>query len=407
MREVRPGEQSEIELRQKVEAITAQLENYLQKVQFKGYDPHDGLLSPLLFRLSLKKKFLAIFWLQLIKNLPFNLRPLLGISPQVNPKALALFLRGFLIKYKLTLATKDLETAEALGQWLLASSSSINDNCGWGYPFPWANRSFFAPARLPNIVVTSFAGQALLDLYETTGKEFWLEKAYLACQFLLKKLHRTFDKNSFCFSYTPIDQTCIHNANLLGAALLARMSQFKKESDLKEKARQALLYSLKRQQPDGFWYYGEAANQRWVDSFHQGYCLEALAEIASHLGWEEIQNYYERGINFYRYAFILPDGRIKFGDKKIYPLDAHAAAEAIICFSRLPGLKEEKGIRNKIVESFLRHFWLQEGYFAYQRRALYSIKIPYLRWVQAWAFLALQTFLAALNEPQNSKRETK
>lgn len=407
MRETRPDEPSERELVRQVKDVAGKLENYLEKVHFKGYDPHDGLLSPFLFRLSLKKRVLAAGWLQLIKNLPFNLRPLLGIVPQVNPKALALLLRGFLIKYKLNLTREDFEMAEKLGQWLLRSVSCINDSYGWGYPFPWANRSFFAPAWLPNIVVTSFAGQALLDLYEATGNELWLERAYLACQFLLKKLQRTFDGNTFCFSYTPIDQTCIHNANLLGASFLVRTSQFKKESELNEKARQALFFSLKRQQPDGSWYYGEAPNQRWKDSFHQGYCLEALAEIAAYLGWKGIWPYYEKGVNFYRHAFILPDGRVKFADKKIYPLDAHAAAQAIICFSRLPGLKEEKEIGNKIMESFLKYFWLERGYFAYQRRPLYSIKIPYLRWVQAWAFLALMTFLAARSETQSSKKETK
>ena len=40
----------------------------------------------------------------------------------------------------------------------------------------------------------------------------------------------------------------------------------------------------------------------------------------------------------------------------------------------------------------------RKGYFYYQKSRLLTNKIPYMRWVQAWMYLALTHFLAA--EPQ-------
>lgn len=376
----------------KVKKNLEQLEAYVEKSNYQGWDPFDALLSPYLQTLAFKQRKIAIFWLQLLKNCPLNLRRLLKIPPQVNSKALALFIKGYVIKYKIFNQKVDLEKAEKLASWLINLES---ERGGWGYPFPWANRSFFAAAGLPNIVATSFVGHALIDLWELTQKEIYLEKAYGASTFICH-LPRTQNQDTFCFAYTPIDQTCIHNANLLGASLLARLGEKKSNPELKAIAYRALLFSLKRQKADGSWYYGEAKNQRWIDSFHQGYCLEALDIIRSYLGlYEEISRPYERGVNFYLKTFFLPNGLVKFTDKSLYPLDAHAQAHSIICLSSLPQLKEQRELRYKVMGSFLKHFWLEQGYFAYQRRRFYSIKIPYMRWVQAWAFLALLTFLAA------------
>lgn len=389
-----------MELILKVREVVEKLEAYLEKANYQGWDPFDALLSPYLRALSFHRRQIAIFWLQLLKNSPLNLRQFLRIKPQKNPKAIALLIKGYLIKFKIFNQSEAGEKAEKLASWLIGHTTELG---GWGYPFPWANRSFFAPAGLPNIVVTSFAGHALLDLWEITQKEIYLAQAYQACNFILEKLPRTYDNNSFCFAYTPLDKTCIHNANLLGASLLARTGEKKQKEKLKESALQALLFSLKRQNADGSWFYGEAKNQRWIDSFHQGYCLEALATIGSIFNWpKEILRAYERGADFYLKTFILPSGLVKFTDRSLYPLDAHAQAHAIICFSQLPRLKEQIELRHRLASFFLDRFWLKKGYFAYQHYRLYSIKIPYFRWVQAWAFLALLSFLSASDKMSDS-----
>lgn len=398
----RPNERGERELSRRVikspllgraEKALVQLERYLKKVNYRGWDPHDALLSPFLFSLAKKSRVLAILFTQLIKKSPVNLRPLLRIPWQFNPKANALFLRGYLYKYQLWKKQEDWKQAEALASWLLENASVSGPGAGWGYPFPWANRSFFAPAGLPNIVVTSFVGHSLLDFYKQSKNEAFLQKAVDASEFVSQGLNRTGHDKSFCFSYTSLDHACIHNANMLGASLLSRVGALLADDRYLSLSRQAMSFSLERQNKNGSWFYGEGKRLRWVDSFHSGYSLAALAIYLDSNPLKEAIAAYEAGVSYYLKTFFLPQGWVKFTDRSLYPLDAHAFAQAIISLSSLPQLSKEVDLLMKVTESFLDIFWLKKGYFAYQRQKWGIISIPYLRWVQAWAFLSLGSFL--------------
>src|SRR5439155_24565816 len=71
-------------------------ESYLVGEQFRGYDPYDGLSSPL-FRSPLLRgsSHIRAAAQQLLKGLPVNLRPLLGIGKGYNPVTLGLALRAY------------------------------------------------------------------------------------------------------------------------------------------------------------------------------------------------------------------------------------------------------------------------------------------------------------------------
>src|SRR5437016_4873355 len=60
---------------------------------WRGFDPYDGLLSPVA-RLPLlnRSRVWRLAITQVVKRSSLNLRPLLGIAPGLNPKGLALFL---------------------------------------------------------------------------------------------------------------------------------------------------------------------------------------------------------------------------------------------------------------------------------------------------------------------------
>jgi UDP-N-acetylglucosamine 2-epimerase len=61
------------------------LQAYIEAAGFKGYDPYDALNSPVLRFLSFRRKFLRIAFIQLLKRLPVNLRPLLLVKKDYNP----------------------------------------------------------------------------------------------------------------------------------------------------------------------------------------------------------------------------------------------------------------------------------------------------------------------------------
>ena len=85
---------------------------------------------------------------------------------------------------------------------------------GWGYNFDWQSRAFFVPEGTPSIVCTTFVAHAYLDAYHAFGEEKWLSRAREACEFILADLHRTpGPDSSFCFAYTPVDKSRVHNAS--------------------------------------------------------------------------------------------------------------------------------------------------------------------------------------------------
>lgn len=186
--------------------------------EFKGWDPFDALNSHLLKGVSRINRWAGVAALQLVKRSPINLRPALLVPKTVNAKGIGLVLMALIIRYRLNRQDEDKQHAFQLARWIKEHQSEGYSGACWGYPFDWPNRAFYAPAGTPTIVNTAFIGSSLLDLFEETAQEEWLDLAVSACDFICQDLNRTEGKKGFCFSYTPLDQSRVHNANLLGAA---------------------------------------------------------------------------------------------------------------------------------------------------------------------------------------------
>lgn len=357
---------------------------------FKGYDPYDALTSPLL---HLAAKALGrpagIAATQVIKRLPVNIRPLLGIRRGTNPKALALFLSS-------AARTGRTEAVDALATRLLSLASRGYRHRCWGYPFPWYSRAFLLPAGTPTVVVTSFAGEALLDAYDATADSRYLDAALSACEFVLNSLNRTADETGVCLSYSPIDRTVVYNASVLGARLLVIAGTKSGRPELVEQARPLISYVLARQGDDGSWAYGEAGFHRWIDSFHTGFVLDALNEFATATGDDETAGAVVRGLAFYRRTFFGPGGEPLYHAGRRYPLDTHAAAQAVLTFLRtrsVDGSHEKRAVAagRFIVDNMLH----RSGRFLYQIRRCHTVRIPYMRWSQAWGVRALAELLGS------------
>ncbi|HIP13788.1 MAG TPA: delta-aminolevulinic acid dehydratase, partial [Arcobacter sp.] len=72
------------------------LKNYCEAEGFKGWDPYDGLNSKAFKTLKLDKvQFFRLAWIQLFKRNPINLRALMLVPKEYNPKGLGLFLAGY------------------------------------------------------------------------------------------------------------------------------------------------------------------------------------------------------------------------------------------------------------------------------------------------------------------------
>jgi rhamnogalacturonyl hydrolase YesR len=381
-----------------VRAALSGLEGFVARNGFKGWDPYDALNSPFLRGLSLGLKYPRIAFTQALKLLPLNLRPVLGIRPSYNPKGLGLFLAGTLRRFRLTGDERYAATACWLTDKLLDLRSAGHGGAGWGYPFPWQSRAFFVPRWTPTIVNTSFVAHALLDAAELLGDERCFDAARSACSFILLDLHRTELDGAHCFSYTPRDRLCVHNANMLGAALLARVGARTGEDELLVAARGATAYLLRHQQEDGAWWYAEPEYQHWIDSFHTGFCLVALRQVLRYAGMEEAQAALVRGHRFFLRNFFERDGTPRYYHDRREPLDVHCPAQAFVTICELWDTEPAPQLLAQVARWFLGRMRSAEGYFFYRLGRLGPNRIPYLRWSQAWAYHGLTRLEVFLEE---------
>jgi len=400
------------------------LTEYIRKQQYSGYDPYDALNSPVLRGLSFGNKYLRIAFTQGLKRLPFNLRPLFLVPKDYNPKGLGLFLWSYAKLYALEKNAEYLAQIEKLldlldgcktettldsGLCRHDKSGSGNDKekldtslrryddkaHGWGYNFDWQSRAFFVPKYTPTVVNSSFIGHALLDTFAFTNLTRAKDLALPIGTFITQNLNRLNEDGTVCFSYTPIDHYFVHNANLLGASLLIRLHKETDNQEYKTTALAALAYSMKHQRPDGSWFYAEKDISHWIDSFHTGFNLQAIRYFLD-LGFaEEYRAQYEKGVRFYTDNFFLADGTPKYYHDRVYPIDIHSPAQAIVFFSGLGRQYEE--LTNAIQNWMIENMQGLSGAFYFQKHRYYTNKIPYMRWSQAWAFHALTAYFYNMN----------
>jgi len=113
-----------------------------EKKDYRGYSKFDALNSPFLNALSFNSKWLRFIYTQILKEMPYNLRPLFGVKPSKNPKGIALFARAYLFLYQQTNDPAFLEKGEGLIQWLLRNPSPRQPHLCWGYNFIWQSTLF-------------------------------------------------------------------------------------------------------------------------------------------------------------------------------------------------------------------------------------------------------------------------
>lgn len=371
-----------------LERLTA----YVESQDYAGWDPYDGLNSRVFQTLWPANRIpvVRLAWIQWFKRSRVNLRRLLRVPEGTNPKAIALFVSGYCSRYRADGQLRDLETAIVLADRLLTLTSPGFDDACWGYNFDWQSLSDFKPAYLPTGVVTSFAGYALLDLYEISGETRFLEAAVSASRFMMRHLNRTVDETGdVCFSYSPQDRSTVYNASLLVSKLLARVYSITGTPETARLARSSVSYCSRRQTADGAWIYGTEGHHRWVDSFHTGFNLESIGEYQKHTGDSSFAAVLERGLQFYLETFFTADGVARYYRDATYPIDIHCIAQLISTMTSLQRVETHASLLSAVLAWALENMQDPSGYFYYQHGTTKTNTIPYMRWSQAWMFHSL------------------
>jgi hypothetical protein len=372
-----------------------QLLAYCRESNWAGYEPYDALDSPILQALPLlNSRHVRIAMTQALKRSPINLRGPLLIPKKQNPKPLAVFLSSFVKLAQNGDREREPDIDLMIERLTALRSPGVPYWC-WGYSFPWQTRTQIVPVYAPNLVCTSFVANALLDAYEWRGDEGCLEMAASAAEYILDELFWSDGETVAGFAYPLASvRNQVHNANFLAAALLCRVYGLTGEKKFLDPALRAARYSASRQQLAGSWLYGEAPTQGWIDNFHTGYNLCALRAIGRYGGTTEFETCVRRGFNFYRGHFFQPSGAIKYFHDRTYPVDTHCVAQTLVTLAALQDLDPGNiALAHSVLRWTMEHMWDKRGYFYYQVHRFWTIRIPYMRWTQAWMFLALATLL--------------
>ena len=376
---------------------------YCKKENYKGWDIFDGLNSKV-FKHSpfYRSQTLRLAWIQFFKRSPINFRRIAFVPKGYNPKGLALFASGLI-------STNRLKEAAFLLNRLKGLACTGHAGTSWAYNFDWQARAFYVPIGKPNMVTTVFVANAFLDYAEANsgeqrakgstdytdytdeeiGKRYY-EIAEGACEFILKELVLFEDDEKLCFGYIPGEQARVHNANMLGATLLARVYSLTGNTHYYEKSRKAMAYSLKALNPDYSWPYGERHHHRFVDNFHTGFNLVALKDWMDYTGdksWDkELKNSYR----YFLDTFWLKNGCPKYYNNSLYPIDIHCSAQGIVTCLKLSKYDDRSlPMAEKIANWAIDNMQDETGYFYYQKTRWYTNKMSYIRWAQAWMFYAL------------------
>lgn len=379
--------------------IAKRLFEYCRARNWAGYDPYDALNSRIFEALPfLHFRWPRLVFIQGLKRCPINLRPLLLVGPSQNAKALALFLSATLKLARLGLVESP-GLARALVDRLVQLRSPNTASWSWGYNFPWQTRTIIVPRGHSNLVCTTFVGGALLDAFECTGESRCLEMASSAARHILDELYWV-DGAVASFSYPlPTVRVPVHNANFLAASLLCRVARLTGDRRFLEPALRVTRYSVGRQRQDGSWAYGEGDTQQWLDNFHTGYNLCALRAIGRDASTTEFEFSLRQGFDFYRQHFFTSDGVARYFHNQTFPVDSHAVAQSIITLLTLRDLhKDNLQLAKSVLNWAMKNLWDQLGFFYYQKRRVLTVRIPYMRWTQAWMLLALTTLSEELCE---------
>lgn len=383
--------------------VIIRLEAWLVENDYKAYDPFDGLnAKPFLplRRLTRNNKYINTVLQQTVRRFPINLRRLLGISRERSTKGMGFIGKGYLHFYLAEKNDQFRQRAIYCFEWLLSHASPGYSGLCWGNHFDYQSRGFYLPKGAPTIVWTALIGQAFLDAYETLQDERYLKAARSACNFILNDLGRYEEEDgAICFDYIPGKSNQVHNANVLGAALLARTYRYTQEATLKEMAARSIHYTLKYQCPDGSWYYGEHNNMRWVDNFHSGYVLDSIKAYIETTGDTHPLPFLRKGYEYYKSNFFLEDGTPKYYNDKVYPIDIQCPAQAIetlIYFRDLDCNAIKLAL--KVAEWTIQNMRDPSGYFYFRKYRLWMNKTPMLHWGQGTMFSALSHLYRVLTE---------
>jgi rhamnogalacturonyl hydrolase YesR len=364
------------------------VQSWVEHRDYRGYEPFDGLSSwfrPLTMGNLMAERLL----MQSIRQSPINLRPLMGVKPKESTKGRGYMAWGYLYLHKATKDASYLHKAESCLDWLDAHKAAKFESHSWSNHFDFSSRGGRYTKDDPIIVWTSLIGQTYLEAFEQTGSERWLDIAKSICRWILA-LPREKTSSGDCLSYLAHLQSSIHNANMLGAAMLARTAKHTGNEECREVACSAMKYSCTRQAADGSWLYAEDPRYCWIDNFHTGYNLDSLKVYIDYTGDTQWLPNLKTGLQFFIDHFFEANGRPRYYHDRTFPVDSQCAGQAIDTLAIFNHLNPQcLPLAKQVARWTIANMQARDGHFHYRHYPWGKARTPMLHWAQGTIFKGL------------------
>lgn len=381
-------------------ASATAVQSWVESKEYRGYEPFDGLSSPLrpfTFGNLLAERILQ----QAVRQSPINVRPLIGIKPLDSTKGRGMMAWGYLLFHRTTgIADYWTKAVECL-RWLDAHKSPKFEKHSWANFFDFSSRGGAYHKDDSIIVWTSLIAQAYLEAFEQSQDQWFLDIATSACDWIMS-LPRERTGSGDCISYFAHGQESIHNANMLGAAVLARAARVAARQSYQDVAREGMRYSCSRMLDNGAWMYAEEDQYHWIDNFHTGYNLDSLKCYIENSGDKEFSSHLKKGLQFFKDHFFEDSGCPKYYHDRLYPIDIQCASQAIDTLAYFaPEDSESLLLAAKVADWTICNMQSDAGFFYYRRYPFgITARTPMLHWGQATVFKGLAHLISRLS-PRN------
>ncbi len=374
-----------------------QVQQWVEAQNYRGWEPFDGLNSwfrPLAFGTIFGDRLL----MQTIRQSPINLRPLFGVPRLDSTKGRGYMAWGYLLLHRATKDPSYLPKAEACLDWLDHHKCARFEHHSWSNHFDFSSRGGRYTKDDPIIVWTSSIGQAYFEAYEQTKNERWLKIGTSVCEWIMRLPREQTDRGA-CLSYLAHLQSSIHNANMLGAACLARGWKHTGNEAYRETSRSAMEYSCSRQLADGSWWYAEDPKYHWIDNFHTGYNLDSLKYYIDYTGDQTWLPELKKGLEFFKNHFFEESGCPRYYHDRTHPIDSQCAGQAIDTLALFSDLDPTcLPLACKVARWTIEHMQTKKGYFHYRHYPWGKAKTPMLHWSQAVIFKGMSVLALKLKE---------
>ncbi len=372
-----------------------ELEKHFEKNKLKSYDPYDGLNTPLR-KLLFRNKFLERIWLQTVRLLPVNIRPLLGIKKIVHIKTVSDLLSASSIFYSKTKDEKYFKKAEEY--FFLLGEMDLKQNSGiaWGLNFYFTTRFVQADTQTANLFNTINALNSLLDFYdinrekENDSQSFQIEKLLnAALEFILKELGYEESEEIIVWNYWEDLKIPIYNVNALMVGFLARYQKAFKVNKFEKHLSKTIEFLRRGQNENGSWNYSADSTGDFIDGFHTGYIIEGLS-IAKLNDAVFNEDFFVKGIKYFLDNFFTAQYLPKYFNTSLYPIDGQNFAQALQTLFHLKrfNLINEEFI-GKVLENTDSVLWNEKGYFNCMKTKYFIYRTAMDRWTNAPMYLAL------------------